>query len=112
MKQVWKRTPKNYSGKRLTSHHLKDVLDYALTSLSTRMKDNPEAILASWARIVGPKIAPFTRPIRFEEGVLYVAVKNSTLLSLLSQRDKPMIVQALRRKFPDVEVRGIVFKLG
>jgi hypothetical protein len=41
-----------------------------------------------------------------------VKVKNSTLHSLLSQNDKPRILQLLRQQFPNAEIKNIYFRIG
>jgi hypothetical protein len=106
------RTPRNYDDTRVVNHRLSDVLHVVLEQVSEAYKDRPDLILASWPELIGPQLAPMTQAVSFEDGVLAVKVKNSTLYSLLSQNDKPRLVQNLRKKFPKVQIKTIHFKFG
>jgi hypothetical protein len=65
-----------------------------------------------WPDVIGPKLASMTQAHSFVDGVLLVKVKNSTLHSLLSQNDKPRILNLLRKRFPNVEIKTIYFRIG
>jgi hypothetical protein len=103
---------RNYNGVRTTSHQLTAILPKVLTHISANFKDRPDLIMAAWPSLIGPKLAPMTQAVSFERGVLTVRVKNSTLYSLLSQKDKPKLIQALRAKFPQVMIKTILFRIG
>lgn len=81
-----------------------------MSKLSSRYGDKPSAILEAWPSVIGPKLAPMTRALTFKEGVLFVAVDNATLYSLLNQHDKPRIIQNLRDKFPQTMIKTVVFQ--
>jgi hypothetical protein len=106
------RTPKNYDGTALTTHHVNDLLPAILARIGEVYQDRPDLILAAWPQIIGPQLASMTRAVGFQEGVLTVLVKNSTLHSLLSQKDKPKILQSLQKKFPNVQIKNVVFRIG
>ena len=53
-----------------------------------------------------------TEAISFKDGVLTVKVKNSTLHSLLTQYDKPRILNSLKQKFPTAGIRNVHFRIG
>ncbi|MBB64551.1 MAG: hypothetical protein CMO81_05760 [Waddliaceae bacterium] len=106
------RTPRNYDGVDLTSHHLTEVLPLVLQGIARHHKDRPDVILAAWPEIIGSPLASMTQALSFVDGILTVRVKNSTLYSLLTQRDKPRILHRLRSKFPKVEIRNISFRMG
>lgn len=95
----------------LTSSHLRDLLPRFLSSLSEKYHDKPTLVCESWPQIVGSKISKMTCARRFEEGILHVTVQNSTLLSLLSQYDKPRLIAKLRAHFPQLEIKTVVFRL-
>jgi hypothetical protein len=107
-----KRTPKNYDGTQVTTHRISDLLPVVLVEIGTVYQDRPDLILAAWPSIVGSTMAPMTQAISFQEGVLVVKVKNSTLHSLLSQQDKPKILAALRNKFPNIDIKNVFFRIG
>lgn len=106
---------KGYRGRyetALTTRDLSAVLTKVLTNINARQKERPDLIMAYWPQVVGPTIAPLTRAVSFQEGVLTVKVKNSTLFSLLSLEEKFRILAALRQKFPNVTLSDISFKIG
>ena len=105
------RTSKNYDGKESPVKHLREILPSILQDISSRAAKNPSQILAVWAEIIGPKMAPMTRAYLFEEGVLHVKVNNSTLYSLLQQHEKMKLLKALRTRFPEVAISNIVFRM-
>ena len=50
--------------------------------------------------------------VSFVEGILIVRVRNSSLYSLLVQHERNRLLAVLRKKFPAVTIRNIVFRLG
>lgn len=107
-----RRTPRGYDGTRVTTHRVNDLLIHSLKEISESYAQRPDLVLAAWPEVIGPKLAAMTQAISFAEGVLTIKVKNSTLHSLLSQHDKPKILQNLRQKFPQVLIQNIVFRIG
>lgn len=106
------RKSKYYDGTQITTHQVTDLLPNVLTEIHHVYKDRPDIILACWPEVVGQKIAPMTRAMSFQEGILTVKVKNSSLYSLLSQQEKPRILFYLREKFPSVVIKNIKFLIG
>lgn len=103
----------NREGTKLTSRKLQDLLPQVLDSLQGKYNAQPKLLLERWATIIGSHLAPFTRAVRFEDGVLHVKVKNSTLLSLLhSPTDKKKIIEAIRNALPGIVIRNILFRIG
>lgn len=107
-----KRTPKNYDGIEITSHQMGEILPQVLSAISEKYQDRPDLILATWPSLIGEKLAPMAQAVSFDEGVLVVKVKNSTLYSLLCQKEKWRLLEALKKKFPKVEIRTIHFRMG
>lgn len=107
-----KRTPKNYDGIQMTSHRMEDVLPHVLSAISEKYQDRPDLILATWPSIIGEKLAPMAVAFKFDDGILFIKVKNSTLYSLLNQKEKGRLLEALKKKFPKVEIRSIHFRMG
>jgi hypothetical protein len=106
------RTPRQYDGTQVTSRRVTDLLPNVLAKIGEVYQQQPDLILAMWSDIIGPQLAPMARAVSFVEGVLLVKVKNSTLHSLLSQYERVRLLQLLRQKFPNVEIRNICFRLG
>jgi len=72
----------------------------------------PDLILAAWPSIIGERLAPMTKTVSFVDGVLTIKVRNSSLLSLLAQHEKPRLLKELRKKFPSAAIRNIRFHIG
>ena len=112
MQRPYSRTPKNYDGTAVTTHHVGDILSRVMAKIGERQEQRPDLILGSWPEVIGPKLAAMTQAISFAEGILIVKVKNSTLHSLLSQHDKHRLLSSLRQRFPQVSIKTIVFRMG
>lgn len=95
-----------------TNKQIKDLLPAMLDEIAALHQDRPDLILAAWSEIIGEKLAPMTRPVSFEKGILMVKVNNSTLYSLLSQHERVRLLNAMRKKFPSVEIKNIYFRIG
>lgn len=88
------------------------LLPKLLANLGKRCQDRPDLILASWPEVIGEKLAPMAQAVSFNEGVLTVRVKNSSLYSLLIQHEKTGLLKKLREKFPAAAIRNIIFRMG
>lgn len=112
MSKSYFRTPKHYDGTRVTTHRINDLLPHVLSKIEDGYQQRSDLILAIWPDVIGPKLASMTQALSFMDGILLVKVKNSTLHSLLSQNDKPRILNLLRKRFPNVEIKNIYFRIG
>lgn len=108
----FKRTPKNYDGTSLTSHSVSEILPFVLNKVNGAFKERPDLILSAWPEVIGSKLSGMTQAASFVEGVLTIKVHNSTLHSLLSQNEKQRLLQILRDKFPKVQIKNILFRIG
>lgn len=108
----YRRNPKNYDGSKITSHTIKELLPRVLGRVTRIYGERGDVIIKAWPDVIGPNLSGMTQAVSFEEGVLYVKVRNSTLYSLLTQHDKPKILQKLRQKFPGVNIKTIIFRMG
>lgn len=106
------RRPRGYDGNGVTSRHLRDLMPDVLLKITESFSDRPDLVLAAWPDIIGPHLAPMTQAVSFVEGVLIVKVKNSSLYSLLSGREKMRLIHALKAKFPKIFIKTILFKIG
>lgn len=106
------RVPYNYDGTKNTSRKMVDLLPCALQSLTAMYQQRGDLILAIWPEVIGQRFAGMTEAISFKEGTLFVKVKNSTLHSLLNENEKFRILTLLRKKFPHVEIKNIIFRIG
>lgn len=111
-RQMPSRTPRHYNGQRTTTHHLKYMMPSVLQKVTSTFKDRPDLIVLAWKEVIGPHFAPMTEAISFENGALNVKVKNSSIHALLSRSERPKLIAALRAKFPQVEIKTILFRIG
>lgn len=91
---------------------IQHLLPRVLEEIGRVQKMRPDLILAAWPEVIGPKLAPMTEAVSFHEAVLLVKVKNTTLYSLLVQHEKFRLLKSLQEKFPKVEIRNIIFRIG
>lgn len=103
------RTPRNYRGIENPTKKMADLLPEMLIDLSKRAADPREEVFRFWKELIGEKMAPMTEPISFENGVLTVKVKSSTLYSLLVTHERPRLMARLQEKF---SIRNLVFRVG
>lgn len=112
MKEKGRRRPLGYDGCSRTSKLTSELLTEALQEIRQKVSDRPDLVLAEWPQVIGPKLAPMTEAISFTEGILRVKVKNSTLYSLLSQREKERLLASFRNRFPRTAFFDIVFRMS
>jgi hypothetical protein len=111
--RLYRRTPFGYDGSKRTTKKLDELLPFVLEKVQAKYLANPEMLIQSWPKIIGEKLAAMTRVIRFQDKVLYVAVKSSTLLSLLhTSKDKERILQVIKNTLPGIVCENIVFRIG
>ena len=104
------RTPKNYDGITPPAKTIQELLPGVLGHIRAPTKTCN--ILEAWPGVIGPKMASMTKAISFERGILTVAVRSSTLYSLLCQHEKPRLLCLLQEQFPETQVRDIAFRIG
>ncbi|HSX25868.1 MAG TPA: DUF721 domain-containing protein [Chlamydiales bacterium] len=103
------RTPRNYHGIFSPIKRISDLLPEVVGEIGQKMSDPREEIFKFWFELIGEKMGPLTEPVSFEDGVLTVKVKSSTLYGLLCQHEKPRLLQRLKEKF---SIRNIIFRVG
>jgi hypothetical protein len=91
---------------------LKELLPLVLRQIGRRVHGDREIVLAAWPEIIGPQFAPMARAASFEEGVLTVVVTNASLFSLIAYRDRKRLIQALRDKLPNVDIKHLNVRIG
>ena len=95
-----------------TNKQIKDLLPKVLAEIGALHRDRPDLIVQAWPDIIGEKLAPMTKPVSFDRGILTVKVSNSTLYSLLSQHERGRLLTCLKQRFPSVEFKNIYFRIG
>jgi hypothetical protein len=101
-----------YDRTKLTTKHLKDVARHYLRRLEQKVALQPLSVLEAWGTVLEPPFSTMTQAIKYDAGVVYVAVSNSSLLSLLHRPDeKRKLLEALREKVPTTPIRDIIFSI-
>lgn len=111
MEKSFRHTPLGYDGTKLTSHKISDILPNVLSRIDSKLQDRPNLILAAWPEVIGCELAPMTQATAFNDGLLFVKVKNSTLHRILRYDEKPNVLNLLRKKFPHIEIKDIIFSI-
>ena len=65
----------------------------------------------SWRSIAGARLAPHTRPVEIRHGVLFVETEHQGWMQLL-QLQQDRMLEEIQRRFPDLGVRSMAFRLG
>ncbi len=88
------------------------MLPEALNRIQNRSDSRPSKVVEAWPKIIGLKMAEMARAVSFENGVLTVIVRSSSLYSSLCQHEKPRLLDMLQQQFPKNQVRNINFRIG
>lgn len=96
----------------LTNKHLKDLLPSVLNEIDGKRKERPDLILEGWFLVADEKWRAMTQAISFEKGQLVVKVKNAALYSVLVQQEREKLLKKLQKKFPEAEIKNIIFRIG
>jgi len=80
-----------------------------LDRLAKMMGANPAAVMESWPEVVGPAHAPMCRARSFVDGVLEVSVGNAMIYSHFRQYEYFNLLNAVRKRHPETEIKKIKF---
>lgn len=76
-----------------------------------RMGGRYADFFGSWKQLAGPHLAAHSRVAEVEKGFLIVEAEHPGWIQLLQLRQAE-ILEATKRRFPELGLRGIVFRLG
>jgi hypothetical protein len=65
----------------------------------------------SWKNIAGARLASHSRPTEIRHGVLFVETEHQGWMQLL-QLQQDRMLDEIQRRFPDLGVRSLAFRLG
>jgi hypothetical protein len=111
MKSI-ERIPKDYDGLKPTGRGIDTLLPEILEGISKTQQQSILLIEATWKEVVGIKIFELTKVADYQKGVLFIKVKNATLLSILSSQEKGRLMQNLKEKLPNIHFVNLVFQFG
>ena len=90
---------------------MEDLIPETLGALKLRNTYTEEEICSAWREIVGPVLAPHTRPTGLRRGVLLVSVPQATVHYSI-QGMKATLLQRLQDRFGSTRVQDIQFRVG
>ena len=99
--------PSAITDPRHLSHALSELT--ALRGLDRIGEDR--SLSSTWKAIAGETIAADTRVLGVKRGVLEIAVTNAPLLGELAAFHKRSLLEAFRKRHPDLDVRDLRFRL-
>jgi len=65
----------------------------------------------SWKLIAGSRLGEHSKPADIRHGILIVETEHQGWMQLL-QLQQDRILEEIQRRFPDLKIRGIAFRLG
>jgi hypothetical protein len=102
----------NQKNTKTTTKSVSNLCSDFLSRVTKLCEGRSDLILLAWSEIIGEKLAPMTRATRFFEGILYVDVSSSSLLSILTYKEKKFLIKKLKEKFPKADIKDIRFRIG
>ncbi len=86
------------------------LLDKLLTKKRFYIKVKGNLALLKWDEVVGEKLAQFTTPLYYKEGVLYIGVVSSLFMRELTFMKK-VILEKIKGRVGDSPINDIRFKV-
>ena len=83
-----------------------------MDQLDQKLREDHKGILDAWSNIAGPKISQMAKAVSFENHRLIVKVESSTLLEFLDLYEKKRLLSGMRKQFPGVAFKNIIFRIG
>lgn len=65
----------------------------------------------SWKTIAGTRLGEHSRPVDIKHGILIIETEHQGWMQLL-QLQQDRILEETRKRFPDLDISGIAFRLG
>lgn len=95
-----------------STKNINSMLPKVLLNIESKYKKNPLNLIGAWQKIIGEKLAPMTKIVSFDKGILIIKVKSSTLYSLLNNYEKEKLLKKMQNKFSKEIIHKLVFKNG
>jgi hypothetical protein len=92
-------------------HRLSDVLAQYISVRGLARRRADTQLQTIWNEIAGERIAAETRVLNLRQGVLQIAVSNSSLLTELVSFQKTALLETIRKDHPDFQIRDLKFRL-
>ncbi len=102
----------SFSQSKLTNKFLAEILKDVKKEFVNAPDDSSENIAHVWQLAVGEKIAAVTEIKSFNQGFLVIKVASASLCQLLTTTERPKILAKLKKDFPFLKVKNLVFRTG
>ena len=90
---------------------LVDVVPSAMARIGLAQRFRESALQDQWREVMGDFVAAHTRPAGLHRNVLTVEVDHSAWLHEMTLFHKKAMLQNLRKRFPDLGIKDIRFRL-
>ncbi|MDX9703889.1 MAG: DUF721 domain-containing protein [Candidatus Auribacterota bacterium] len=107
-----RRSSKSHLNKLDKPAQISFCMDAVLEKIGGKDKFGAAKVFVHWPAIVGAVISSNTKPVKFENGLLYVNVRDSAWLMELRSVSKYDILRAVRSQMGTVKIEDIIFRLG
>lgn len=88
-----------------------DIVPFALQRIGLGQRYQESSIREQWKETMGDFLALHTRPAGLQRGVLTVEVDHSAFLHEISLLHKKLMVERLRVRFPELNIRDVKLRL-
>ena len=103
MQDRWNNTANHGSNRSKTApRRIGGVLDKLVVSLGIARRYHGWQIVANWDTIAGERAARVSRAVRFEDGVLFVAVPNDSWRQELARQSDTILANIRRLPYGEV----------
>jgi predicted nucleic acid-binding Zn ribbon protein len=88
-----------------------ELLNQALGQGLIEQAQKYHSLFSSWAELAGQRLAAHSRIVELEHAVLLVEADHPGWVQLL-QIEQSKILERAQKKFPQLDIKGIAFKLS
>lgn len=89
-----------------------EILKQVFIDLQKPQVSRQQKLTDEWTQIMGRKLAPRTKPLLKDKGVLCVWVKDSVLAFELSQKYDQAVLKRAQAVLGEKEIQKVIFRIG
>ena len=97
---------------KITNKFLVDLLKKAQSQFMDPNQMDETNIEQIWNLVIGEKMALLTQVKSWYQGILIVTVASATLNNLLSRTEKPKILAKIKKDYPFLKIKNLIFRSG
>ena len=96
----------------MSMESIKNVLPSVISRLQDPETKRKNQLFNEWPNIVGPKLAPHTKPSLGKNGQLFVWVDQSSLAFELNQKYRQSLLKRTQASLGEEAIKSIRFRVG